>query len=91
MEQINQDNLVTEPVIDTRDANKGDPINVVDHGGTIQVRETYESSESGFVDATQVGEIVRETQDIVEFHKEKVQDFLEKSWANMDDFANDED
>lgn len=43
------------------------------------------------MDATQVGEIVRETQDIVEFQKEKVQDFLEKSWANMDDFANDED
>lgn len=44
-----------------------------------------------FVNATQVVEIVLETQAILEIHKEQVEISLEKSWANMVELANDED
>lgn len=50
-----------------------------------------EALKLSFFDATQVMDIVPETQAIVEFQKEQVKYFLVKSWANMDDLANDED
>ncbi|KAI5403314.1 hypothetical protein KIW84_050759 [Lathyrus oleraceus] len=49
------------------------------------------NSEKEFVDAIQIEEVIRETQAIVQYKKDKVKDFLEKSWANMADLTDEED
>lgn len=35
------------------------------------------------MDATQIDQVIPETQAIMEYDKDKFKDFLEKSWANM--------
>lgn len=54
----------------------------------IEVVDSKISSDSEFVDASQVVERVSETQTIVAFERDKVKDFLEKSLANMADLDN---
>lgn len=64
------------------DGNK-EKVNMADSGKSSQIVATAESSDSEFVDATQSKQVILEIQAIVEYDKDKLKYFLEKSWANM--------